>query len=235
MKHYGHFGDGEQMHAKRAIVLYQSTTSSLATIHDVDTDPAGKLMICAGELLTREALDSLVIQLNDASAMRSVLPANVLAFEGGRMVWWYPASYQPILFNSADNEFNTEVSGKSVHHPALVFMAEPKRLSAMALAINERPGPSTPLFRAPYFNVYAKGNMCSGSVLLPSILSPAEIPVWEEAFFRTNFTHSNVHGEPLTTYKGGHNALWRAMVTARSFPIKSLVPMQITLERFINS
>jgi PRTRC genetic system protein B len=151
------------------------------------------------------------------------------------MVWWLPSRRREIHFNSADTTFNQEVSGKQVCHPPLVMMAEANRLTIFALHQSVRPHAKTLLYRAPYFNLYEAGNMCAGSVRLPSVVSAKDIPRWEAAFFGTNFTHSNLHGQKLTTHKGGHNGLWRDMLTAEKFPVKLLCEVKLmTLERLVN-
>jgi hypothetical protein len=58
--------------------------------------------------------------------------------------------------------------------------------------------------------VYAGGRICTGNVKLPPAIEASAIADYEDAFFRTRFTHPNREG--ATTYKGGMTMLWRAQI-----------------------
>lgn len=193
----------------KGILLYQSSSNDyLATVHDVEN---GALL--PGTPIDRNTISDLTSKLaGQAETGRTMLPARVLYSDASLLMWWCRASRRAIYFKSGKEELDA-LSGKEVAHPPLVFMAQSQRLSVWALAEDERPEASTKLFVAPYFNVYEGGNMCSGNVRLPESLSSASknLKAWEEAFFETNFTHSNLGAAKITTFPEGHNALWIKM------------------------
>ena len=106
-------------------------------------------------------------------------------------------------------------------------------LKVFALRENVRPTAETLLCRAPYHNLYADARMCAGNAKLPEVALPADVPVWERAFFDTTFTHANWTGK-VTRLEGGHNALWQQMTTATEFNGKLLIDADVTLEGLVN-
>lgn len=221
---------GISLEIRKAILLYSSTGGDfLATVHDIEN---GGLL--PGTPIDSNCLSDVVAQLTGQSqAGRTILPARVLYSDGSLLYWWCPSARRPIYFKSGKPELD-EASGKEVLHPPLVFMARAQRLSVWALDTDVRPSAGSQLFVAPYFNLYDGGGMCTGNVRLPESLSASEetLAAWEEAFFGTNFTHSNLGGGALTKFRGGHNALWKAMANASTFPTESLAvaKRKLTLE-----
>ena len=161
----------------QAVVFYQNRRAALATLHPVATKENEPPLLLEGTLLTREALRDLLVQVQGLPQKRVLLPENVLCCDSGRLVWWRPSGRGPIFFNTKEKAFNEAMRGKSVLHPALVFMAEAGRLHVWALADSIRPTSETPLFRAPYYNLYEGGNMCSGNVKMPEHAVPGDIPL----------------------------------------------------------
>lgn len=239
MKAAAYFGQADHMMLTRAILLYESNTQTLATVHDVmirETEPPE---ILAGQCLTTEVIDELLRKLANTPVQRTLLPPEVLC-DTGCLMWWKPMTRLPIFFNTGNAKFNKEVNGKEVLHPPLVFLAKPGRLMIFALSHNERPTPETMLYRAPYYNLYAEGAMCSGNVRLPEVTLPGDIPMWEKAFFETNFTHSNI-GKGLTNHPSGHDGLWRVAKEWSDEPFvegcahaRYLVPLKMTLQEAVN-
>ncbi len=238
MRAESYLSQADQMDLHRAILLYESNTQTIATLHDMLHTDNAPPQILPGQCLTAEMLDELLRKLSASPVQRSILPPEVLC-DTGCLCWWKPSCRAPIFFNTKSAAFNKELNGKEVLHPTLLFLAKPGRLQILALSEDKRPGPDTPLFRAPYYNLYSLGDegaMCQGNVRLPEVTLPRDIPIWEKAFFETNFTHSNIGGAPLTKMKGGHDALWRVM--AKRIIIGShadyLVPLKITLQEAVN-
>lgn len=224
------FGGGaDTLILEQAILLYvsQGDKTMLASINPVEE---GRIM--AGRPLCMSDLSSLVAKLTAGTGTgeRSVFPERVLYADASLLAWWCPAKIRPIFFRSGREDLDS-LSGLDVAHPSLFFVARPQALSVWALKELVRPDAETPVFVAPYFNLYEKGNMCIGNVRLPETLraTNANLKVWEEAFFETNFTHSNRGGKALTHFEGGHDALWKAMREEFAFPSDSLVPMESTV------
>jgi PRTRC genetic system protein B len=202
----------EEMTLAKAVLLYTSRAGDmLASVNAVENG-----VILPGVPLDSALLSDIVAALaGRGEGSRCVLPERVLYSDASMLAWWCPESVRPIYFKSGKEDLDS-FSGTPVLHPPLFFLALSQRLWVWALAGRERPTAETPLFVAPYFNMYERGNMCVGNVRLPESLraSNANLKAWESAFFETNFTHSNNSGKPLTKCAGGHNALWRNMAEA---------------------
>ncbi len=239
-----YMGAQETLRLKRAILLYETAISNeaLATVHAVNCREGAPPEIQAGFCLTQDALDELLRAMAGMSPRRTLLPDGMLSYDGGRMAWWTAPKRRPIFFKTSDKQFNAEVSGKVVLHPPLLFVAEPRNLYVFALAEAARPKADTKFCRAPYFNIYGRGNMCAGNVPLPEIIQPEDVPTWEKAFFETNFTHSNVGGGHLTKKPMTHEMFWRMLRpsppgTTGSDPAEwseFLCPLDLTVDQIIN-
>lgn len=227
-------GSGEsRCELAKAILLYTGTGgSALATVHDVSQGA-----ILPGSVLDRNGLSDMVATLAGENNVRTILHERALYSDASMLLWWCPSARRPIYFKSGKKELD-ELSGTEVLHPALVFLARSQSLTVWALKESERPTASTALYVAPYFNVYETGNMCSGNIRLPDSLTPTgkTIKEWERAFFETNFTRSNLGGQKITTFPGGHNALWKALSSLDQFPSQNLasLPSKTTLEKALN-
>jgi hypothetical protein len=85
----------------------------------------------------------------------------------------------------------------------------------------------TPLWRAPYFNVWGEGEICTGNVRLPDSLSPQSLEVYERAFFDSEFTHPNLRGgEKLIHHSDGPYGWWAGLLKRPldlGFPVQNLV------------
>lgn len=238
--HFALPGDAtKRLDLKKALLLYtNSQGDALATVHDIHKPEEGPSLL-PGTPLDRNALADLVAKLSGQSQRRTILAERTLFADASMLVWWCPSARRKLYFKSGKADLD-ELSGKEALHPPLVFLARSQHLSVWALAGNARPLATTKLYTAPYFNLYAGGNMCIGNVRLPESLDPSEptLVQWEEAFFGTNFTHSNLGSGKLTSFPGGHNALWKAMVSGGydRFPHSSLIPLpsKLTLEEAIN-
>lgn len=203
----------EGMTLSKAVLLYTSPAGDmLASVNAVENG-----MIAPGVPLDSALLSDIVASLagKGEGGSRCVLPERVLYSDASMLAWWCPESVRPIYFKSGKDDLDT-FSGTPVLHPPLFFLALSQRLWVWALGERQRPTAESPLFVAPYFNIYERGNMCIGNVRLPESLraTNANLKAWEIAFFETNFTHSNNAGKPLTKCADGHNGLWRAMAKA---------------------
>jgi PRTRC genetic system protein B len=232
----GFLPKGEQLKCNRALLIYEGSNTALATVHGVHND-GEKMALTAGELLSRPALENLVRTLEATPSRRTVSPDHVLCSDGGLLAWFVPSERRPIYFSTSNSKFNKEMSGKIVCHPSLLFLARPGRLYVFALANSERPRNDTPIYYAPYFNLYATGAMCRGNAPYPDNLATSGIPQWERAFFDTHYTHSNYRIKFLNY--SSHDALWREMVGAERFPWSYLEPIQgaespVTVEDILN-
>lgn len=246
MDSYPHIGSVQEFNVTNAILLYKNANTHFgsneieaATVHDVST-VHGRLTIQQGSPITVDALQALATGLG-RKLENCLLDERILSVSLGRMLWWAPQARRRIWFNSADKEKKAtmkKVNGKIVAHPALLFAAEGSNLRVFALAENKRPTLGTKLYRAPYWNLNQTGLMCQGNVTLPSIASPALMKDFESGFFNSSFSHSH-WGHALTSYPGGHDALWQWLATkpqgAKAPPwSKYLIGTKLTLNQLLN-
>jgi PRTRC genetic system protein B len=205
-------------------------------VHRIIQPSEGPPTLLQGECLGRADLEEMIRLISGSSKRREILPERILCQDGGLMAWWTASERRPIFFQTTDKEFNARMRGKSVVHPSLLFVARPGKLSVFALADSARPAGDTPLYRAPYFNLYDVGTMCPGNARLPTALLAGDLPVWERAFFETQFTHTNIHWGQLTKHPGGHAGLWPTMaeVERTDFPAEWLVPLKLDVNSAVN-
>jgi PRTRC genetic system protein B len=102
-----------------------------------------------------------------------------------------------------------------------------------ALAANERPKAESPLHIGPYWNCYDNGVVCTGSMKIPREKSIAAIDGWEQAFFRSEFTHA-AGAVKHTNYPNGLLALWQYLMGKHDFPPRYLVSAKQTLAEFVS-
>jgi PRTRC genetic system protein B len=191
-----------------------------------------------GELLTRAAWADLLAEVGRSdeggeTPLRRLTNPHLLYSDPSRILWWSPRRRQTIYFRTGRKAFDEAVNGEEVNHPSLLFLATASNLYIYALQGRQRPDETTPVFAAPYFNVYADGHMCRGNITLPDRANPADIPLWEDAFFQTNFTHSN-RGDNLTAYLGGHDGAWKAAIGAAFDWDDHLIPQGLTVREVLN-
>lgn len=173
------------------------------------------------------------MRCSSARRTASSLPENVLFVAGDLILWWVRPAFRHVAFRVSEKDaerLGAAERGESVPHPGLVFAASSREWRVWAVKGSQRPTLATPLFQAPYFNVDAHGHICQGSVPKPDGSTAEKIDAWNDAFFRSYFTHPNVAAK-LVRYPGGSFALWRQMLDGRfgRFPQRVLVPLNATL------
>ena len=225
--------DEARYELSNAILLYTRTfgygsekTLCFASIHDVE-NKTGMPRIMQGSAVSKKAIVEALGQLvPEERIQRELLPENVLAKGSDYLVWYAKPKTRQVWFKC--QEFG-EVSAPACH-PGLVFFVSEDNWYVFAIKGDERPTADTQMFVAPYFNVWQGGHICAGNIELPKGEMKFDTYAWEECFFRSYFTHPNVHTKGgLTKYRGGIFALWRALLKGRAFPQNSLVSANQTL------
>jgi PRTRC genetic system protein B len=239
----GVYGDEESdLRLTSAFLIYSNELEAACTFHRVDLDKKGRPVIAEGTPANRGSIIELANKLQGTSFGKTeILPPNLLVMKPGLMCWYVPSRRARMYFETNDKTFNADLTGREVLHPATLFVAA-RQLKVFALSTNDRPTMETPIFIAPYFNLYSSGSMCAGNQQLPTAFSPSEIPAWETAFYETNFSHTNMNQSDLTGHPHGHNALWREMAKTRlkQFPANYLLPStdsagrQLTLQEALS-
>jgi PRTRC genetic system protein B len=147
------------------------------------------------------------------------------------IVWWSRAARQPMFFGAADEEAR-HLDGGVFPHPPLVFKVRGCELFVRALEKNARPDAGTGLMNAPYWNISADARVCLGTARAPKDASVAVIPVWQDCFHRSAFTHA-LGAVRLTTHPGGFVGLWRSLAGKTRFPSRYLAEARESLRDFV--
>lgn len=142
----------------------------------------------AGVNLTQPDVQTLVDTLGGRAMIHT--QANTLATGVGQVAWWVPPGGRALRFDAkyAQTKTISALSGTPVPCPGLVMVAGAGQLSVFAVTGSERPGPKTVLCHAPFWNMFASGRMCQGSVTYPQEATPSTQAAWEACFFDSVFT-----------------------------------------------
>ncbi len=230
--------DDSQVQLRSAILIYNGQRQTYATLHDIERGRGGA-RIGAGRPATVEACADFIRALADKSAFSGFLEPRMLYIGPRTVAWWRPPLPARVWFNTtagpAADQSPVDIGKRSAvtPHPGLVFALHDGHWCIAAVKGRERPGPDTPLFTAPYFNVWDNSQICEGNVTRPENVTPETIAAFEAAFFNSQFTHPNM--KKLVQFKGGAGAFWRAMLDGRykKFPERVLLPRKTKLARWI--
>lgn len=227
-------GSSEVLTLERAILIYgsRSNQGSFATVHAVKSNDAdAQPQLGPGQLLTVDFIRDLIKSLSEEQKIE-VFPETLLCRTELVTAWWAPPRTRMMFFHKESTL--AEISGQKCVQPGLVFRVIGGSLAVVALASDERPTAKTRLCNAPYWNVYADGRVCHGTMRVPKTTTLDAMNAWEKAFFGSNFTHG-VHGVSCK-HPGGIEGLWREIATTQpsTFPCQHLRPHGKTLEEFLN-
>lgn len=201
--------------------------STLHKVENFGTDARPNFQIAAGQPATREGVVDLFEKLAKQMTLNvDFLSEGVLSISADHMVWWMPPCARNVFFN-------TKELGKraaKVPHPGLVFAVVKGNWFVFALESAKRPQLDTPLYHAPYFNVYDDGGICAGSAAKPKGIAAGAIPQWEAAFFDSEFTHIN-GSIKKARHPRGEYAMWKELLDGKypTFPVEYLAPQTTTI------
>lgn len=206
-------------------LFYKSKTSHhiYATRHPARVIN-GKPTLLAGAPVTLAQLSDIAEIADRRTSYRGFLHERVVYLAPNRLAWWLPAGQRCVWFKTQDAI--GERAGVT-NHPPLVFIVDRKEWAVFALRENVRPSASTPLFNAPYYNVWKDGFICTGNVPLPDRIDMASVESFEDAFFRSRFTHPN--NDRLIHRRGGAVRLWLDLLNGANFPLDRLIDAKKTL------
>lgn len=227
---------------RRAILLYEGAGQVYASLHDV----SDRGHIRPGCALEHSAIAAFVDAMAEQRRYTGFLATHLLYAEPGLIVWWWTSKRRRVWFQcnndaapdqTADNTGAALLGNRSgdTPHPALVFAVKGGQWFVRALDQLHRPQPTDPLWLAPYFNVNARGEICTGNVRLPERCDSAMTAKFEDAFFRSRFTHPNA--ARITTHPKGSYALWSELLDGQhnEFPRIHLFPAKQTLDQWVKS
>jgi len=219
---------------KAALVVFTASGSASPYIEYYDMDESG-CPVNPHPLTVREA-QSLAKALDTREQAgkaflrpEGVLPANVLHIDpsdNGSVVWY--TKPQPQLLYFAES---LGIESGTMQLPALVWRATKKELQIFALAAKARPKPTTPLYNAPFFNLYRQGFVCMGTVDV-RISSAATleqfITAWQGYFFGSNFSHHIDNHNPVA--QNLVSLYSELMQSGKRFPCDTLTKTSLTLK-----
>ena len=232
-------GSTQDFRLSRALLVYGKSSYDafpyrhpFVVVHEIIHDGDGA-RLAEGQLVTLQMLIDLMVGLGQSVPIE-ILPERVIVRTLDTIVWWTPAQERIMFFSDrGDDDALKKMNGKRYPHPPLLFKTSGTHLSVRALLENKRPKSDTKLCRAPYWNCYENGAVCTGTMKIPRAKSVAAINAWEESFFRSEFTHG-AGGRNHVSYPGGFLAMWESLEAKRRFPSRYLVAAKQTLAEFVN-
>ncbi|MBS1532557.1 MAG: PRTRC system protein B [Bacteroidetes bacterium] len=160
-----------------------------------------------------------------------LLPHNLLHIRYGKngyAIWHTPPQRVKLLFKDGLTIPTGEASV-----PALLWRAGRGQLALYALR-DEPLQLDTPLYFAPFFNIYADGRVCMGSVqvdISADCTLEHFISQWQDYFFGSYFSHLIGQRSPV---KGNIVQLWKGLVGKRkAFPNNVLVKNGHTIKNLL--
>lgn len=164
---------------------------------------------------------------------KGILPTNILhinpSAENGSVLWFTKAQQRQLYFVNG-----LEIPNGKATVPPMIWLATKNNLSVFALATNRRPTEKTPLYYAPFFNIYEDGKVCMGTVNI-DIKNSASVEefirAWEDYFFNSYFSHLLGKHSPI---KGNCVNLWKDLIGKdKLFPKEVLKKNHKTLKNLL--
>lgn len=221
-----------RLHLKKALLVYGGSQNAegYVSLHDVEHTDRGPI-ISAGKPASKSAIRALLQDLSrrNKKGELSFIPQHILSQSDTHLVWYVAPQLRQLWFRC--QPLGGEVSAV-LPQPGLVFAVTPQGWFVYAVKGNARPDLDTEIFVSPYLNVWEGGKICTGNVTTPKGNDRWNTVAWEEAFFRSYFTHINIHGKgKLVNYNRGAYAFWRNLLAKapKRFPEDRLVPYRSTL------
>lgn len=215
---------GTLYHPKSALVFYESNTLDKEVyVEHFDMDK-NATPINAHPLTEREAgalAKALTTEKQKQSAFLKpvgILPTTILHInpsrDKGAVLWYTKAQKRPLYFIEG-----LGIASGQGFVPPMIWQADKNSLRVFAVLSNRRPTEKTPLYYAPFFNIYEDGRVCMGSVSIEikeSACVEEFTKAWEDYFFNSYFSHLMGENSPV---KGNCISLWKDLVsTGRIFP-----------------
>ena len=231
MKAYVDIGANREFKLSEAVLIYRSGgDGAFVSLHKVEQNHDGAPYLAAGEPLTTAFVRTLAEGIG-ARVKPEIFPESILARTPDLLVWW--SRPQPrIMFLGGTDEQARKLNGLVFPHPALVFKVAGRNLFVRALATTSRPVRQSRLKTVPYWNTDNRGLVCPGTMRVPDGSEVSSIPLWEAAYFQSEFTHA-AGAVRLTRHPEGFIGLWRELAGRKTFPVRYLVDAGEMLEEFV--
>ncbi|WP_216329384.1 PRTRC system protein B [Deinococcus aestuarii] len=216
-----------EVHARVALIVYTDHRQEQGIVmqHALG-ERDGALYIAEGVNVTRDTIETL-LKLNALQTL-TLVPEHVVALGVGSLAWVVERQERRLLFQGATDKAVAALDGQVFPQPRLLFVTRGAQMFAYALRGTERPTGDTPLYRAPYFNIFSNHAVCNGSMQRPGAITPENADAWTQAFFYSNFV------KPADSQKrwatgGTYRELWDAVREAGEFKDEWLVPAGLAL------
>jgi PRTRC genetic system protein B len=237
MKTSVNIGSSQDFSLSRALLVYGNSNYNgfparhpFITLHEVIHESSGA-RLSEAQLVTPNMLMDLIASLEKPVPLE-ILPERVLVRTAETIVWWRPAGVHSMFFSDRGGDATLKsMNGKRYPHPSLLFKACGPHLSIRALAHNERPKIDTKIYMDPYWNCADNGAVCMEAPNVAQKHSLAVIDAWEDAFFRSEFTHAG-GVQKRTHFPEGVLAMWQSLKGKPQFPPEYLVQTKQTLIQF---
>ena len=229
---------GTLYHPKSALVFYETRGRDTDVyIEHFDMDNNGT-PINAHPLTVKEAnalAKSLQTDKDKNCAFlksKGILPTNILHIDPskkGTVIWFTKAQQRQIYFVNS-----LGVPNGKAQVPTMLWLASKNSLSVFALPSDRRPTDKTPLYYAPFFNIYEDGKVCMGTVnvdIKDSATVEDFIQAWENYFFNSYFSHLLGRNSPIN---GNCLTIWKELIgTAKPFPNDVLKKHNTTIKQLL--
>ena len=182
----------------------------------------------AKSLATSEELDAAFLR------PKGILPDNLLySMMGvdGIAIWYTRPQQVSLRFVDA-----LGIPSGTAHIPAMVWKANKQELQVFSFLPKHdgRPAANSPLYHAPFFNVYETGKVCMGTV---RVQIESDCPLedfilrWQDYFFNSYFSHLMVGHVPV---KSNIVQLWKdCIIKGTPFDEKELIKTKHQLKDLI--
>lgn len=150
-----------------------------------------------------------------------ILQNNVLSFDSKKsaIIWYTKAQLKQLHFSDG-----LGIKSGQANVPPLVWKADKDSLQIFALRSKRKPTPKSDLHYAPFFNVYADGSVCMGTVNIKAADTGSITELmclWENYFFNSYFSHLMTDHNPID---GNCVLLWESLIdTDKQFPTDILI------------
>jgi PRTRC genetic system protein B len=227
---------GTLYHPKNALVFYANKGNGETYTEYFDMDRKGNL-INAHPLTVRETnhlAKSLKVTEEKTAFLRpqGIMGTHILQIDpvhNGVVIWYTKATTREMYFAE-----KLEIPHGKAGVPAMLWVANRNKLYVFALKSKTRPTANTPLYHAPFFNVYSDGAVCMGTVdvTIKSTASLEEFTkAWENYFFNSYFSHLMPDHNPV---KGNCVSLWKKLLkNAEPFPKELLLKSNRNLKNLL--
>lgn len=209
-----------------AVIIYQNGNQIYIERRDIEK---GRMQ--AGVPLTEKCLAGIseVISSTSSKMIHGSVPSFMLFADsrpGVEKYVWFRKPEKRMMFFSE----KLGIPSGEIKLPGLIYMAKGKNLSVFAVKSKRKPGPSTRLFRAPFFNVDNSAGVCFGNAKIkdPEKLTfYSVVKYWEDKFWLSEFDH--LLGE--NPIKGNLATITKQCIqTGSEFPLNELKPIKLKLK-----